>query len=149
VEIRTTYYCVCFNVLETNREKQHPFAYTSCYWVDVSQLIYMTADTPNSERLVTESDWLENTQVDITEWILTISCLTDQHSMKCLVLIFQFLFFLTHMNWLVGAETDVSELLKFPALCDTRKLITVFTRHLPLDPGISHVSPIHFYHPIS
>jgi hypothetical protein len=47
------------------------------------------------------------------------------------------------------SETDVADLLKFPALCDTRKLITVFTRHLPLDPGMSHMSPIHFYHAIS
>jgi hypothetical protein len=46
-------------------------------------------------------------------------------------------------------ETDVAGLLKFPALCDTRRLITVSKRDLLLDPDMSHMNPIHFYHPIS
>ena len=46
-------------------------------------------------------------------------------------------------------EPDVAELLKFCALCDTRRLITVFKRDLLLDPDTSHMNPIHFYHPIS
>jgi len=40
-------------------------------------------------------------------------------------------------------ETDVTELLKFLTLYDTRSLITVLKRDLLLDPDISHMNPIH------